>query len=51
LEDHSPELMTTADSLDARDDPVRIRKATLADVPAIRPLTPTFASGTAKLSR
>ena len=35
--------VTTADSLDACDDPVRIRKATLADVPAIRPLIATSA--------
>lgn len=35
--------MTTGDSLDACDDPVRIRKATLADVPAIRPLIATSA--------
>ena len=32
-----------ADSLDACDDPVRIRKATLADVPAIGPLIATSA--------
>ena len=35
--------VTTADSLDASDDPVRLRKATLADVPAIGPLIATSA--------
>ena len=35
--------VTTSDSLDACDDIVRIRKATLADVPAIKPLIATSA--------
>jgi GNAT superfamily N-acetyltransferase len=35
--------VTTSDSRDASQDPVRIRKATLADVPAIEPLIATSA--------
>ena len=35
--------VTTSDSRDASQDPVRIRKATLADAPAIKPLIATSA--------